>query len=464
MERLQNKQLQHLYWRAGFGISSAELKSVSTLPKNKIIDRLFSESKQSTPLSMDLSVLKKDKKELTKEEKKQFRKIQNQKMHELNQLWIKQLIDTNQLLREKIVLFFHNHFAVRLKSPRACLHLNNVIRTHALGNFGEMLMEVSKSPAMLLFLNNKQNRKNSPNENFAREVMELFTLGRDNKYTEKDIKEAARAFTGWNFDKTGTFVFKKAHHDFGLKTVLGKTGEFKGEDVINILLEEKQTARFISEKIYTYFVNDIPDKNHIEELTDTFYNSNYDLEKLFRKLFSSDWFYASKNIGVKIKSPIELITGLSRQFYVTYTDPKVILYLQRKLNQTLFYPPNVAGWPGGKHWIDNSTLMLRLKLASVILNKGVIQWHDKGDMPEDTLMKMKFNKTIKSQIEKKVKATPNWQKFLSGLEQKDKKALIDFIIQPKLSEGAATVISQLDETNTKHLIIELLSLPEYQLC
>ncbi|GAA4111883.1 DUF1800 domain-containing protein [Aquimarina addita] len=461
---LSDKQIQHLYWRAGFGITSKELASIRTFSKEKIIDQLFYESKQSTPLSMDLSMLEKNQKELTQEEKKQFRKVRNQKLYDLNILWIEQLINTKQVLREKIVLFFHNHFAVRLKNPRACLHLNNVVREHALGNFGDMLMEVSKSPAMLIFLNNRQNRKNSPNENFAREVMELFTLGRDNGYTEKDIKEAARAFTGWNFDKTGAFVFKKNQHDDGSKTVLGKTGNFRGEDIIKILLEEKQTARYITEKVYTHFVNDTPDTKHIEKLTDIFYTSNYSLEQLFKTLFSSDWFYKASNIGVKIKSPIELITGISRQFYVTYENPKVLLYLQRKLNQTLFYPPNVAGWPGGTYWIDNSTLMLRLKLASVTLNKGVIEWTDKGDMPEDTLMKMEFNKKMKSQIEKKVKATPDWQQFITLLEQKDKNALIEFLIQPQLSNGATTVIAQLGETNTKDLTIELLSLPEYQLC
>ncbi|MDH7444575.1 DUF1800 domain-containing protein [Aquimarina sp. 2201CG14-23] len=461
---LTDKQIQHLYWRTGFGITSSELKIARKLSKSNIIDDLFSESRQSTELSMNFGILRKNPRDLSREERKELRKLRNQKMLELNILWLKQLAETKQVLREKMTLFFHNHFSVRLKAPRASLHLNNVIRKHALENFGDMLMEVSKSPAMLSFLNNRQNRKNNPNENFAREVMELFTLGRDNGYTEKDIKEAARAFTGWNFNKNGVFVFRKTQHDFGVKTVLGKTGNFTGEDVINILLDQKQTARYITEKVYRYFVNEKINPKHIETLTTTFYNSNYNIEILLRKMLMSDWFYDTQNIGVKIKSPVELIVGLSKPLKVQYKDPKVLLYLQRKLNQTLFLPPNVAGWPGGRSWIDNSTLMLRLKLASVTLNNGVIELHNNDDTKTTSMMREKLYKKIKTQMERRVKATPNWKNFLASLEQKDKQELIDFIIQPQLSDGANKVIGKLDPINTKNFIIELMSLPEYQLC
>ncbi|WP_378177428.1 DUF1800 family protein [Aquimarina sp. SS2-1] len=461
---LSDKQIQHLYWRTGFGITPSELKSVRKLSKNHIVEMLFSESKDQTALSLDFGELLRDPRNLSREERQKIRKLRNQKMLELNILWLQQLTETKQVLREKMTLFFHDHFAVRLRTPRACIHLNNVIRKRALGSFGDMLMEVSKSPAMLLFLNNRQNRKNNPNENFAREVMELFTLGRDNGYTEKDIKEAARAFTGWNFSKNGSFIFRKNQHDFGSKTVLGKTGNLTGEDVIKILLDQKQTARYITEKIYRYFVNEKINAKHIEDLVLTFYNSNYNLEVLMRKIFMSDWFYESQNIGIKIKSPVELIVGLSKPFKVVYKDPKVLVYLQRTLNQTLFLPPNVAGWPGARSWIDNSTLLLRMKLASVTLNNGVIEWHNETDEEATTMMRQQFYKKMKSQIQKKVKATPNWNNFLSSLEPKSKEELVDFVIQPKLSAGANAVIGKLDVTDTKNFIIELMSLPEYQLC
>ncbi|KAA1247948.1 DUF1800 family protein [Aquimarina sp. RZ0] len=464
MHNLSDKEIQHLYWRTGFGITSVELKTIRNFSKEQIIEQLFYRSKEETPLYLDLKTLEKDPKTLPREERQKLRKLRNEKMLELSVRWLTQLTSTEQTLREKLTLFFHDHFAVRLKSPRACLHLNNIIRKHALGNFGEMLLEVSKSPAMLLFLNNRQNRKDRPNENFAREVMELFTLGRDNGYTEKDIKEAARAFTGWNFNKEGLFVFRKNHHDNGTKTFLGKTGRFTGEDIIKIILEEKQTARYITEKIYRYFINDKINAKHIEELTDIFYNANYNLEILLKKILHSNWFYTTENIGVKIKSPVELIVGINKAFDVTYTNSKVLIYLQRKLNQLLFFPPNVAGWPGRKTWIDNSTLMLRMKLASVILNNGVIEWYDQNDTPESIKMKQNSYKKRKSQIEKKVKTQVDWNTFLTELYQKDKESLIDFIIQPTVSMGAAAVISTLKAKNTKNFIIELMSLPEYQLC
>ena len=462
MERLTNKQIQHLYWRAGFGISYQELETVNTFSKDQIVDQLFENHTAFTPLQMDFGALLKNPRELSKEERRKLRQLRNTKMTELNLLWLNQLITTESILREKMTLFFHDHFAVRLRTPRACIHLNNVIRKNALENFGDMLMEVSKSPAMLIFLNNRQNRKDHPNENFAREVMELFTLGRDNGYTENDIKEAARAFTGWNLTKMGSFVFRSAHHDYGSKTILGKTGNFTGEDVIRILLEEKQTARYICQKLYQYFVNEAIVDAHVEELTEVFYNSNYDLSVVMKSLLKGDWFYQPINIGSKIKSPIELIVGLSRPFKVTYENPKVLLYLQKKLNQMLFFPPNVAGWPGGKAWIDNSTLMLRLKLPSLTLNSGVIEWDDAPS--ENTLMKQQIYQKMKTKLQKKVKATPNWNSFLTIAKQKNKTELFDFLIQPELSPAAYTSILDLSEDHLKNYVTAILSLPEYQLC
>ena len=464
MDKLSNKELQHLYNRTGFGISATELRTLTTFKKNQVVDRLFLESQGSSMLSLDLSILDKDKKGLTREEKKALKKIRNQKMFELNFIWFKQMVTTKQTLREKMVLFFHEHFAVRIKNPKANIHLNNILREHALGSFAEMLMEVSKSPAMIAFLNNKQNKKDHPNENFAREVMELFTLGRDNGYTETDIKEAARAFTGWSFSKEGKFVFRKSIHDDGEKTILGKTGNFKGEDVIKILLEQKQTAKYMVEKLYNYLVNPIPNPRHINKLTNVFYESGYNLEKVIRAIFESDWFYKKENIGVKIKSPIQYLATISKQFHVSYGNPKALILAQKKLNQVLFFPPNVAGWPGGKYWIDSSTLMLRLKLASIILNDGVIDWTEKSDMPESAIAKMEERKArVKSKIARKVKAKPNWGKYLNELKLDKKEDLISFFIQPELSKPAKQVVADLDETDKQDFIVELLSLPEYQL-
>src|SRR6202012_4873393 len=302
---------------------------------------------------------------------------------------------------------------------------------YALGNFGTMLMEVSKSPAMLQFLNNQQNQKNHPNENFAREVMELFTVGRGN-YTENDIKESARAFTGWGFDKDGNFKLRPFAHDTGDKTFLGQTGNFAGEDIIKILLAKKETAHFISTKLYKYLVNETPDPAHVNAMADVFYNASYEIKPLLEYVFTADWFYEDRNVGNLIKSPVEFLVGLNRQFYITYEKPEVLLLFQRALGQVLFYPPNVAGWPGGRNWIDNSSLMYRLKIPSTVLNAGVIDFTGKVD-PEDEAFIAASHKQQQS-VYTKVQATPDWDKFLKSVpDNMPKTDIAQFMLEPKMS-------------------------------
>src|SRR5688572_29591580 len=198
----------------------------------------------------------------------------------LNTAWFKQLTDPQVVFREKMTFFWHDHFACRTRNAFLAQQQNNTLRTHALGKFGDLLMAISKDPGMLQFLNNQQNKKDSPNENFAREVMELFTLGRGN-YTEDDIKNAARAFTGWAFNPlTGEFLFRQRQHDFGSKTFRGKIGNFSGEDIISMILEDKQTASFITTKIYNFFVGSELEKSILNELANSFYQSGYDIHKL----------------------------------------------------------------------------------------------------------------------------------------------------------------------------------------
>jgi uncharacterized protein (DUF1800 family) len=257
------KQIKHLFSRAGFGLRFEDLPHDGNLTVKKAVRQLFSSSEKDEPLTIvndttDYTMLMKGEEGA----KKMFMQQQRQQEKDLNLGWLNRLTTTEAQLREKMTLFWNNHFACRTQRAAFAQQLNNIHRTYALGNFGTMLMEVSKSPAMLQFLNNQQNVKNHPNENFAREVMELFTVGRGN-YTEQDIKESARAFTGWGFDKDGNFKLRPFVHDTGQKTFLGKTGNFAGEDIIQILLEKKETAHFISGKLYKYLVNEIPDAAHL---------------------------------------------------------------------------------------------------------------------------------------------------------------------------------------------------------
>ncbi len=462
---LTKKEVQHIFWRLGFGPSPKEVRQFEGSSTDKVLTYLFDRSSKIEPLNIDLTAVIREakKKRTTRDQKQAFRKLQNKKMFEMNLIWLEKMSTTNAVLREKMVFFFHDHFAVRIKSPLANIHLHEIMRKHALGNFGDMLMEVSKSPAMIAFLNNKQNKKDHPNENFAREVMELFTLGRDNGYTEDDIKEAARAFTGWSFDKTGTFVFRQHNHDGGSKTILGKTGNFDGEDVIRILLEEEQTARYLTEKLVDYIVGRKLSSEVIGSISRKFFESNYDMSTLLKAICSHSEFLDPSSIGCKIKSPTELLVGMNRLFDVNYKNEKALVQIQRKLNQVLFSPPNVAGWLGGKSWIDSSTLMLRLKIPSTILNFGVIEWDEKGDMPEQVLLRIDRQRDkTKERTEKRVKAYPNWDKFEQEIDQESDR-LVDFLIQPSLAVGAKQTLENSDSVSLMDRTIEIMSLPEYQL-
>jgi uncharacterized protein (DUF1800 family) len=455
------KQLKHLWARAGFGLRFEDLKTVADFSVKKAVKYLL--DTPDVEMQINISPEKPDYKALMNGDKaarKMFMQQQRQEEKELNIAWINRMTTTDAVLQEKMTLFWHNHFACRSKDAAFAQQLNNIHHTNALGNFRTLLFQVAESPAMLQFLNNQQNQKNHPNENFARELMELFTIGRGN-YTENDVKESARAFTGYGFNKDGEFVTRKFFHDDGQKTFMGKTGNFNGEDIMNILLDRKETAHFICNKLYKYFVNDVPDPVHVNGMADVFYNANYEIKPLLEYVFTADWFYSDKNVGNLIKSPVEFLVGLNRQFYITYQRPEVLLQFQRVLGQVLFYPPNVAGWPGGRNWIDSSSLMYRLKIPSTLLNGGLIDFTGKAD-PEDEA----YIATVRNQqqfVNTRVQAQPDWDKFLQGIPKNMSNNDIGaFMLEPKLGHSLLNNINQ--ATDTKAMIIELVSTPEYQLC
>ncbi len=460
----KQKQIQHLYLRAGFGSGYQTYNSSLTLEKH--VDLIFQNAASIYPLSLvDKSTLpSEDYKDLSAERKSEIAAESLKYDKELNVMWLSQLTETDAVFREKMTLFWHGHFACRSLNPVFTQDLNNIQRQYALGKFKDLLLQVSKSAAMLDFLNNQQNRKKHPNENFARELMELFTLGRGN-YTEQDIKESARAFTGWGFDKKGDFEFHPERHDSGEKTFFGKTGNFNGEDILDILLQQKTCAHFICSKAYRFFVNDEPDEGCVNTLTDSFYESGYDIAALMKTILTSEWFYDKKNIGVKIKSPIELLVGLNRSFGVKYEDPNVLIYIQKLLGQQLFAPPNVSGWAGGKNWIDSSSLMLRLKLPSIVLNNGIIALAEKEEPEEYKMLKSQEELKVQSKVQRKVKAIASWEKFEADVPKDMTKAqLADFLLQREPPKEILDLISEPGNGTIKSAALELLSLPEYQLC
>ena len=469
-------RLRHLFGRAGFGATPAQVDEAARKPLRKVVRQLFDDSEAVA----DLKVVEAEENESKKQLKGLFRDGQldkdmlkerirqnTEKVRDLNLQWLDRMATGKSALREKMALFWHGHFACRTqgRNPLFMQQYANTLRQHALGRFGDLLMAVSKEPAMLQFLNNQQNRKNAPNENFAREVMELFTLGRGN-YSEHDIKEAARAFTGWQFTPEGEFVFREKVHDEGEKTLFGKTGAFKGEDVVAMLLENKQTARFITAKIYRFFVNETEDKKRVDELAGQFYKSGYDIAGLMETIFTSDWFYATQNIGAHIKSPVELLAGLRHTLGLQFDQPQPQILVQRTLGQLLFYPPNVAGWPGGKNWIDSSSLLFRMQLPNYVLKAAdvLVQPKDDGDV-NTQLLSRKGNA--------KFRTTVNWNDFEAAYAKTPDAALTDAIATTLLPFPLRPDQHTLIESQTKPgqtrserihaLTAALMSLPEYQL-
>jgi uncharacterized protein (DUF1800 family) len=468
---------QHLIWRAAFGPMAENVNELEHVSQNDLYEVLLkTSSKKPDALNVasnafdglikgvqELGNMQK----LTQDQRKQIRQQSVNDLKNLNLTWLSEMINSEAQLREKMSLFWHGHFACRAINIYFQQQLLNVIRENALGNFGDLLREVSKSPAMLSFLNNQQNNKKHPNENFAREVMELFTMGRGN-YTEEDVKEGARAYTGWGFNIKGEFIERPFLHDTGKKTFLGKTGNFDGDDAIDIILEQRATAKFITQKIYKYFVNENVNNEKVNTLAERFYQNNYDLQKLMNDIFTSRWFYEEKNIGTRIKSPIELIVGLRRMIPMELERPESQLLFERALGQILFYPPNVAGWPGGKSWIDSSALMFRMRIPQILTNADEFIIRPKDD--DDVMMGLEG-------VDKKPKVnqlhvTVDWAGVVKVFDKTSKENLMkkvsDVVLQTKDTIPSTILNRYLDNSSREAFIkttmVELMSTPEYQLC
>ena len=299
---------------------------------------------------------------MSAEDRKLAQREMFQKAFELRSWWLTEMLVTPSPLTEKMTLFWHNHFVSsqqKVRSPQLMYRQNALLRRHALGNFGRLLQAVARDPAMVIYLDSASNRKGQPNENFAREVMELFTLG-EGHYTERDVKEAARAFTGWGIDPDrGEFVFRRLAHDDGVKTVLGRTGNLDGDAVLGVLLAQPQTAELIVAKLWREFVAPDPDPGEVRRIAQVFRDSGYEIRPALRALLTSDAFYDPGNRAALIKSPVELVVGTLRQFNFATGEPLPFVLGVAVLGQNLFSPPNVKGWPGGEMWINSTTLLAR---------------------------------------------------------------------------------------------------------
>ncbi len=402
--------------------------------------------------------------ETRKQKKKEFDK----RTGDLNLLWVEAMTRSSFPLLEKTALFWHGHFATHINNPYFDQLMLNIFRKKGMGNFKDLLLAVSKSPAMLQYLNNKQNKKMHPNENFAREVMELFTLGRGN-YTEVDVKEAARAFTGWSFDDEGNFVFKYKQHDDGSKTFLGRTGNFNGDDIINILCEKKETADWITRKIYRYFVSDVEtDNGVVRHLAGRFYDSGLDISALLKDLFSSRAFSSDKIAGSKVKSPIDLLIGYGKVVPLSFGNPQAIIRLQKILGQYLFNPPNVAGWAGGKNWINSASLVARMRLPQALYGSGTLDFELKESGDDAGGKIHMIDKTFKLG-----KVEADWSAYLAYWMSQPRERLPELMAQylftfpiapSRIADAQQFADKSSPEAWIKSLTLRFMELPEYQLC
>ena len=344
----------HLCRRAGFGAPRDESRELLELGPVAGVDRFLQ-------VDADLDTREEELFETVRRGLVNF-----QHPHNLQAWWLFRMQRQAFPLREKMTLFWHGHFATSFRKVEN-MHLmhdqNRTLRRHALGDFRDLVLAVSRDPAMIIWLDNQQNRKGQPNENFARELMELFALG-EGHYSEHDVQEAARAFTGWHQDEFH-FVFRREAHDFGPKEILGRRGNFNGDDVVDIVLQQRQAKRFLSTKLLEYFVMPNPDDELIEEATQVLIDCNLEMKWFLRTVLQSKAFYSSEAMLAKIKSPAEYVVGALRDLDAVFPGQE-LAELMAGMGQELFAPPSVKGWDGERDWVSSSAWLARGRFAEVL--------------------------------------------------------------------------------------------------
>ena len=364
------EQINLVFRRLGFGCSLSEIDLYLNSSPGALIDDIVDGAS-----SIDVTPAP----EWSQWDNKQFNNSGNNKNY-YHTLWQKQAfkdIDNNGF-RERLSLFWSNHFVIEYKDvnqPAYLYQYYTLIQSHALGNLKTFVSEMGLAPAMLRYLNGYDNKKNNPNENYARELYELFTLGEGNGYTQEDITETARALTGYNRHKTylGVIEFNETTFDKGSKTIFGRTGNWGYSDVIDILFEEKKDliAEFICTKIYQYFVSPKVDSSIVSAMTKTIKEEDFEILPVLKQLFKSEHFFDSFNNNVIIKSPIDLMLGLHHSLSFQYQDNVDLEFNMRNkcrdMGQEIFSPVDVAGWQGNQDWINSETLPKRWEFADYLL-------------------------------------------------------------------------------------------------
>ncbi len=397
---------------------------------------------------------------------------QRQRIVELKGWWLRRMADGPRPLQEKMTLFWHGHFATSAEKVRDAYLMwkqNDLFRQQATGNWLKLLIAVAQDPAMLVWLDQAQSRKQHPNENFAREVMELFTLG-EGHYTEKDVTEGARALTGWSFDRLNQeFVERPRLHDDGEKTFLGKTGNLNGEDVLEQIVAQPQAARFITAKLWNFFAGVEPSEELVTALAAVFRESGNNFKPLLTAMFRSEEFYAESIIRNQVKSPVQWLVGSVRVLERNLPPPFICFGLTRNLGQDLFQPPNVKGWDGGLSWITTNNLLARYNEAALLVQGDTSVLRGLAVGPNAA-----GNMQLQNRLADVRLRTVDVFKILTEDERKDKDKLVAALekrlLQGKLSARQEKTLRDyldeqpdLDTATIRNAIRLMMSTPEYQL-
>lgn len=358
----------HLFRRAGFGATVTELQDAVKAGPAATIDSMFRSTAERPAFITQMQSLANA-------------GLATGNPKQLSAWWAYRMLATPAQLLEKLTLFWHGHFATsaeKVGDAELMFEQNSLLRQFALGDFLQLVLQISRDPAMLIYLDSATNRKAHPNENFAREIMELFCLG-EGHYSENDIRELARCFTGWEVRRR-KFRFNRYQHDTGAKSILGETGEFGGEQGVQVVVRQKAAPRFIVSRLVRFLVMDEPECSAelIEPLVAELRESQMNVRSTVRRILSSNLFFSQHSVGRKVKSPVELAIGFLRTFEGS-TNTFELAEAMQQLGQGLFYPPSVKGWDGGRTWINSSTLLGRSNLIRHLLE------HDKTRFAKQSL-------------------------------------------------------------------------------
>ena len=375
----------HLYRRAGFGATRTELNTAIKAGPVETVDLIFSKTQEPAGYVAEMASLA-------------LSGLATGNPRQLSAWWVYRMLSTPAQLLEKLTLFWHGHFATsaeKVQDAELMFAQNNLLRKFSLGHFPKLLQEISRDPAMLIYLDSATNRKAHPNENYAREIMELFCLGEGN-YTEHDIRELARCFTGWEV-KRNKFRFNRYQHDTTSKTIFGETGSFDGEQGVQIVVQQDSAAEFIATRLVNYFVMDEPSPSAelVAPLAKALREHEMQIAPVVRRILNSNLFYSRHAVGRKVRSPVEFAIGFLRTLEGSTNTFELSEKLET-LGQGLLYPPSVKGWDGGRTWINSATLLSRSNLIQHLLENDKTRF---GRMPLPEFLRSANARSIDEIIE-----------------------------------------------------------------